>query len=128
MSDEWEKRLYNMKEAADYLGMHEQTLRYHMKKGHIKYDVEMGRMLIFFPETLDAFKAERREAAGITAREIAEIYDVDRTVVYYHEKHGNITRTGLRSRSVVYDPDDVYNLAVRLRWVKPVEESQSSER
>lgn len=125
MSDD-EKDLFNMREAAEYLGLHEQTLRYHVKKGRVAHDFEMGKMLIFRRDTLDKFKAWHLEGEGITIREIAEVYEIGYHTVHYHERKGRLTQKGLRDGAAVYDPDEAYELAVMQGWVKPVEEDQPS--
>lgn len=69
--------LYGTAEAAEYLGMHVQTLKYHIyDMHHIAADYEVGGNLLFLQSTLDAFKAAY-QAEGLTTREAAEYLGVE---------------------------------------------------
>lgn len=52
---------YTLTKAADYLGCHFKTLRYHLKEGHIREDKRIGVNLVFYKSTLDRFKAGKRK-------------------------------------------------------------------
>lgn len=52
---------FTMKQAAAYLDMHEKTIRYHLKRGHIREDKRIGVNLVFYRATLDRFKAGKRK-------------------------------------------------------------------
>jgi excisionase family DNA binding protein len=51
------ERLYSTAEAADYLGLKVETVKYHLyQSGRLQADVVLGRTLGFYQSTLDAFK------------------------------------------------------------------------
>jgi excisionase family DNA binding protein len=77
-------KLFSTAEAAEYLGIHVQTLKYHIyEKKHLAADYESGGNLLFLESTLDAFKAQH-QAEGLTMREAAEYLGVAFTWVRYH--------------------------------------------
>lgn len=78
-------KLYSTAEAADYLGMHPQTLRYHVyDKGHIEADFEISGNLVFTQATLDEFKRKHQTADGMTMAEAAAYLGVAFTWMRYH--------------------------------------------
>lgn len=51
------ERLYSTAEAAEYLGLKVETIKYPLyQSGHLQADVVLGRTLGFYQSTLDAFK------------------------------------------------------------------------
>ena len=51
------ERLFSTAEAAEYLGLKVETVKYHLyQSGHLKADVVLGRTLGFYQSTLDAFR------------------------------------------------------------------------
>jgi predicted ArsR family transcriptional regulator len=52
--------LFSTKEAADYLGLSEAALKYHIYHGNIDYE-HKGNSLIFTRQQLEQFKRERRK-------------------------------------------------------------------
>ena len=83
-SDGMKPRLYSTVEAAAYLGVNPETLRYHIyDKQHIQADYTIGRDLAFLEETLDAFR-QKHQAQGLTIKEAALYLGIDVTVVRYH--------------------------------------------
>jgi excisionase family DNA binding protein len=51
------ERLFSTAEAAEYLGLKVETVKYHLyQSGHLKADVVLGRTLGFYQSTLDEFK------------------------------------------------------------------------
>lgn len=78
-------RLYSTQEAADYLGIHLQTLRYHIyDKQHLAADYEIGGNLAFTQETLDEFRKRHQAADGYTMAEAAAYLGVKFTWMRYH--------------------------------------------
>lgn len=70
-------KLYSTAEAADYLGIHVQTLKYHIyDMNHLAADFEVSGNLLFLQSTLDAFKAAH-QSEGLTTREAAEYLGVE---------------------------------------------------
>lgn len=62
MNDEPGK-LYSTAEAAVYLGLHVQVVKYHIYTAKdLVPDVRLGRNLGFYQATLDAFNAAKRES------------------------------------------------------------------
>ena len=52
------ERLFSTAEAANYLGLKVETVKYHLyQSGHLKADIVLGRTLGFYQSTLDRFKA-----------------------------------------------------------------------
>ena len=52
------ERLFSTAEAADYLGLKVETVKYHLyQSGHLKADIVLGRTLGFYQSTLDRFNA-----------------------------------------------------------------------
>ena len=52
------ERLFSTAEAAEYLGLKVETVKYHLyQSGHLKADIVLGRTLGFYQSTLDQFKA-----------------------------------------------------------------------
>ncbi len=78
-------KLYSTQEAAAYLGIHLQTLRYHLyKQQHLQADYEIGGNLAFTQATLDAFRTQHQTADGLTMAEAAAYLGVAFTWVRYH--------------------------------------------
>ena len=51
------ERLFSTAEAADYLGLKVETVKYHLyQSGYLQADVVLGRTLGFYQSTLDRFK------------------------------------------------------------------------
>jgi excisionase family DNA binding protein len=51
------EQLYSTAEAAEYLGLKVETVKYHLyQSGYLKADVVLGKTLGFYQSTLDAFK------------------------------------------------------------------------
>lgn len=77
-------KLYSTAEAAEYLGIHVQTLKYHIyEQKHLAADYESGGNLLFLQSTLDAFKAAH-QAEGLTMQEAAAYLGVKPTWLRYH--------------------------------------------
>ena len=77
-------KLYSTAEAAEYLGIHPQTLKYHIyEKGHLAADYESGGNLLFLQSTLDAFKAAH-QTDGLSMSEAAAYLGVNLTWLRYH--------------------------------------------
>ena len=77
-------KLYTTAEAAEYLGIHVQTLKYHIyEKGHLAADYDAGGNLLFLQSTLEAFKAAH-QTAGLTMKEAAAYLGVKSTWLRYH--------------------------------------------
>lgn len=77
-------KLYSTKEAAEYLGIHPQSLKYHMyTMQHIAPDAELAGSLVFTQETLDEFRRKYMDEAGYTMREAAEYLGVSLRWVRY---------------------------------------------
>ena len=77
-------QLYTTAEAAEYLGVHPQTLKYHIyEKGHLSADAEKGGTLLFLQSTLDAFRAAH-QTDGLTMKEAAAYLGVNLTWLRYH--------------------------------------------
>lgn len=68
-----EIQLYTTQEAAEYLGIPQRTLQYHIYTSlHIEPDFNNGRALLFRKETLDEFKEKYRSEEGLSMKEAAE--------------------------------------------------------
>lgn len=53
-------RVYSTEEAADYLGVSVETMRYHVtRKGNLEADHRIAGRLLFARDTLDAFKCRK---------------------------------------------------------------------
>jgi predicted transcriptional regulator len=77
-------KLYSTAEAAEYLGIHVQTLKYHIyEQQHLAADYETGGNLLFLQSTLDAFKAAH-QTEGLTMKEAAAYLGVGDTWLRYH--------------------------------------------
>jgi hypothetical protein len=77
-------RLFSTAEAAEYLGIHLETFKYHIyRMKHIEPDYVVGRELAFLQETLDQFRA-KHQAKGYTMQEAAEYLGVSFTLLRYH--------------------------------------------
>ena len=51
------EKLYSTAEAAGYLGLKVETVKYHLyQSGYLQADIVLGRTLGFYQSTLDAFK------------------------------------------------------------------------
>lgn len=55
-----EKQLFSTKEAAKYLGLHRQTIWYHITNKHI-FPAKVGNSRVFTRAQLDEFNATRRK-------------------------------------------------------------------
>lgn len=77
-------KLYSTAEAAEYLGIHVQTLKYHIyEQKHLAADYESGGNLMFLQSTLDAFKVAH-QTEGLTMKEAAAYLGVKPTWLRYH--------------------------------------------
>jgi DNA-binding CsgD family transcriptional regulator len=77
-------KLYSTAEAAEYLGIHLETLKYHIyDQKHIEPDYTIGRDLAFLQSTLDDFKA-KHQAKGLTMKEAAEYLGVNVSWIRNH--------------------------------------------
>lgn len=77
-------KLYSTAEAAEYLGLHLQTLKYHIyEQKHLTADYESGGNLLFLQSTLDAFKAAH-QSDGLTLQDAAAYLGVNLTWLRYH--------------------------------------------
>jgi hypothetical protein len=77
-------KLYSTAEAAEYLGLHVQTLKHHVyKKKHLAADYEIGGNLLFLQSTLDTFKAAH-QADGYTMQQAADYLGVSLRWMRYH--------------------------------------------
>lgn len=101
-------KLYSTAEAADYVGLAEETLKYHIyKRQHLAADYTIGGDLIFLQATLDDFKA-KHQAEGVTIQEAADALGVDRNWVHNHVYNTKrLTAIGKRGKFWIYDPTDV---------------------
>lgn len=77
-------KLYSTNEAAAYLGIHLQTMRYHLKREHLNPDYEIGGHLAFSQSTLDKFRQRRQAETGYTMVEAAAYLSVKFTWLRYH--------------------------------------------
>ena len=57
-----ESKLYSTREAASYLGLKEETVKYHVYVSNTLYPVKVGKSLVFTEEELERFTRERRPA------------------------------------------------------------------
>jgi DNA adenine methylase len=57
-----DKRLYSTKEAATYLGLKEETVKYHVYVSSALHPERVGNSLVFTEEELERFKRDRRPA------------------------------------------------------------------
>jgi len=77
-------KLYTTAEAAEYLGIHIQTLKYHIyEQQHLAADYDAGGSLLFLQSTLDAFKI-LHQSEGFTMTEAAAYLGVNPTWMRYH--------------------------------------------
>lgn len=99
-----QKEVLSTEEAAEYLGIHVQTLMYHRRKGHIKPYKTSG--LAFTPKMLDEFRAEYQVEPdeGMTKKEIASTYGISPSLIQYRMDKGELEPIGKRGNSWVFDP------------------------
>ncbi len=99
-------KLYSTQEAAAYLGIHLQTLRYHLyDKQHLAADYEIGGNLAFTQATLDAFRAQHQTADGLTMAEAAAYLGVNFTWLRYHVYNSKrIQPDGRRGNAWIFTP------------------------
>lgn len=71
-----------MRQAAQYMGKHKNTLENRIRRGAMEPDLRVGHRRYFKVSTLDALK-ERIESL-YTLDDIAEKYGLDWEKVYYH--------------------------------------------
>ena len=114
-------KAYTIKEAAQYLGKHEQTLEYYAGKGLLVDDYRYGdngdRM--YYESTLDAFRHKYLTAQGMTMTEIAERYGKDQATVHHHfRKLKKAEPNGKRRGQFTFAEVDVVRVAESLDWVK----------
>jgi DNA-binding transcriptional MerR regulator len=94
-------------EAAEYLGIHVQTLMYHRRRGHIEPYKTSG--LAFTPRMLDEFR-ERFQVeggSGMTKKEVAEAWNCSASLVQYYMNKGDLNPIGKRKQAWIFDPADV---------------------
>ncbi len=84
-------RILSTREAADYLGLTPQTVRWHVRvKGDLAPDRYIGgRFLVFTRETLDAYLEGRDPAPSpdlelFSTREAADYLGLSADTVWYH--------------------------------------------
>ena len=96
-------KLYSTAEAAEYLGIHVQTLKYHIyEQKHFAADYESSGNLLFLQETLDAFRAGH-QAEGLTMTGAAAYLGVKITWLRYHVYTAKgITPDGRRNNQWIF--------------------------
>ncbi len=103
---EWPE-VMSTEEAAEYLGIHVQTLMYHRRKGHIEPYKTSG--LAFTPRMLDEFRErfQVESGEGMTKKEIAKAWGCSESSVQYYVKKGRLEPIGKRKQAWIFDPADV---------------------
>lgn len=114
-------KAYTIKEAAQYLGKHEQTLEYYAVRGILVDDYRYGdngdRM--YYQSTLDAFRKQHLSAQGLTMTEIAQRYSMDYATVHHHlRKLSKAEPSGKRKGQFTFHEVDVVRVAESLGWIK----------
>lgn len=114
-------RMYSTVEAAEYLGIHPQVLRYHIyTKKHLAADQTIGRELAFSQATLDEFKTKHQTGDGLTLKEAADYLGVERRVLYYHFRDTKkLVPIGKRGTSWVFSIESLDALRPQLRQDEP---------
>lgn len=109
-------KLYSTAQAAKYLGINPETLRYHIyNKQHIAPDYTVGREFAFLESTLDAFSA-LHQATGLTIQEAAEYLGVTVRIIRYHIYTSHRLRPdGKRGTKAVFLPETLDRLELRRR-------------
>jgi hypothetical protein len=108
-------KLYSTAEAAAYLGIHVQTLKYHLyDQQHLAADYESGGNLLFLQSTLDAFKAAH-QAEGLTMQEAAAYLGVKLTWLRYQVYTAkDIQPDGRRNNQWIFTPQTLDDARRRL--------------
>lgn len=108
-------KLYSTAEAAEYLGIHPQTLKYHIyDQHHLAADYESGGNLLFLQSTLDSFRAAH-QAEGLTMKEAAAYLGVNLTWLRYHVYTSKqITPDGRRGNQWVFSRQTLDDARQRL--------------
>lgn len=98
-----EEKLYNIFEAADYLGTNLENLRYRIYKvKHLRADRRFGRILAFYQSTLDEFR-RKHQAEGLTLAEAALYLGVTENWVHNHVwVSKKLQPVGKRGRNYVF--------------------------
>lgn len=90
------QHIFSTREAADYLGLTPQTVRWHVRvKGDLAPDKRIGgRFLVFARETLDAFreghKSDSPAPALYSTEEAAERLGITVSGLKYHLYEGDL--------------------------------------
>ena len=106
-------KIYDSKEAAEYVGLTAANFRYHVSRGKVVPARTVGRSFVFVKKELDRFRAAW-EADGMTKREISAKHGISPSLIQYYMKKGTITPLGKRKNSWVFDPGDVEELIARI--------------
>lgn len=107
-------KLYSTAEAAAYLGVHLQTLKYHLQKEHLAADYEVSGNLLFLQSTLDAFKATH-QAEGLPMQQAADYLGVSVRWLRYHVHTAkDIAPSGKRDNAWVFTPQTLDEARQRL--------------
>lgn len=104
-------RVYGTTDAAAYLGISVDTLKYHIyNKQHLAPDQTVGRELVFYQATLDEFK-RKHQTEGFTLAEAVEFFDVPlawlRKHLYYTKR---LKPDGKRRTQLVFKSETLERL------------------
>jgi len=115
--------LFTATEAAEYLGLHKQTLEKLQRVGRLQYDFkfENGERA-YKQNTLDAYRL-RWQSNMMTFNDIADMFGISRDAVIYHFRRKRVVSSaGRRGRAWVYGPDSVIMVARAEGWITELEE------
>lgn len=121
MSDE---TLYSASEAAEYLGIHKQTLEKLQRSGRLKRDfITSGGHRVYKQKTLEEYRT-RWQSNRLSFDEIASIFGITKDAVHYHfRRKRSISPAGFRRGAMVFRPSTVLMVAKNEKWIDQVTEA-----
>lgn len=117
------KSLYTFTQAAEYLGLHTQTLERHQRDGRLTadYQFENGERA-YTQETLDAYR-RRWQSQMLTAEEIQDLFGITRETFWYHfRKKRNIQHDAKRGRAECFSDAKIMMIARTEKWITALRE------
>lgn len=95
------------KAAAEYCGMHKETLAYHRRQGHLQPDDIQAGAAIFTKATLDTFLAKYRSDEGMSKKDIQAEFGIPASVVQYHMDKKGLTPERKNGNTWMFDRETV---------------------
>lgn len=107
------------REAAQYLGKHENALEYYHKQGWLTEDYRFGKNndRMYEQATLDEFRQKYLASPYLTLQDIAKRYGKTKATVHHHFRmKRKIEPAGQRGNTLTFYEADVIKVAKEEGW------------